>query len=138
MIFCNYFYYFIHLCKMKGPAQLLIAFPDSFYHFVHTLFGKTTGFCQIVSLLPNCIRLSPFSHFSTAFTDKIIYLSAKNHNILFLLNITLRRSRLSGVATIPVAQSHYSSTKKSWFWSCGNHYIDSLYCSHAPIGVNTL
>ncbi len=72
----------------KEPAQLLIIFPLYFYRFVHIPFSKTTGFCQMVSLLPNCIRFSPFSHIPTAFSDKIIYLSAKIHSILSLFTFS--------------------------------------------------
>ncbi len=72
----------------KKSARLLIIFPSYFYRFTHILFGKTTGFCQKVSLLPNCIRFSPFSHIPTAFSDKEIHLSAKIHNILFLFTFS--------------------------------------------------
>ncbi len=74
--------------KQKKPTQFFIIFPLYFYRFAHILFGKTTGFCQKVSLLPNCIRFSPFSLITTAFSDKIIYLSAKIHNILFLFTFS--------------------------------------------------
>ena len=77
--------YFPGMKSTKRPKkELLIIFPLYFYRFAHTLFGKTTGFCQKVSLSPNRIRFSLFSHFSTEFTDKILYLSAKIHNILSL------------------------------------------------------
>ena len=60
----------------------------SFFHYFLSILPYTIWqnchFCQIVSLSPNCIQLSSYPHFSTKFTDKILYLSAKNHNILFL------------------------------------------------------
>ncbi len=74
--------------KQKKPTQFFIIFPLYFYRFTHILFGKTTGFCQKVSLLPNCIRFSPFSQYSTAFSDKEILLSAKIRNILFLFTFS--------------------------------------------------
>lgn len=59
----------IRKTAQTAPSSLLIIFPLSFYQFSHTLFGETSafakcigffqivwGFCQIVSLLPNCIR----------------------------------------------------------------------------------
>ena len=59
-------------------------FSIIFYQFSHTQFGKTATFAKSYEVLPNCIRLSSYLHFPTAFSDKIIYLSAKIHNILFL------------------------------------------------------
>ncbi len=69
--------------------QYLSRTETFFYRFTHILFGKTTGFCQKVSLLPNCIRFSSFSHIPTAFSVKEIHLSAKIHNILFLFTFSL-------------------------------------------------
>ena len=68
----------------KSLRTDLIIFPLYFYRFAHTQFGKTTGFCQKVSLSPNRIRFSLFSSITTTFSDKEIHLSAKIHNILFL------------------------------------------------------
>ena len=68
--------------------KFLIIFPLYFYRFTHILFGKTTSFCQKVSLLPNCIRFSPFSHIPTAFSDKVIHLSAKIRNIQSLFTFS--------------------------------------------------
>ena len=64
----------------------------SFFHYFLSISPYTIWqnchFCQIVSLSPNRIRLLPFPHFSTAFSDKIIYLSAKSHNIQSLFTFS--------------------------------------------------
>ena len=73
----------------REPLQPLIIFPLSFYRFTHTLFGKTTCFCQIVSFLPNRIIFSLFSSITTAFSVKLIHLSPKTNNILLLFTFPL-------------------------------------------------
>ena len=77
----------LSLSKWHCRTALLFLLSFSRYSsiviLIHNL-AKPYTIWRNYRLSPNCIQLSSYPHFSTTFADKILYLSAKNRNILFL------------------------------------------------------